>query len=144
MASYEETLVNISLDADESIAVDTRPPYVDKPHPTGGSNVAGFQYRFVKITGDHACGLYDGGTGDIAVGVLQNKPQIDGMAATVAIAGISLVEVGDGTIEAGDAVGGDATGRGVSGGDLGLAIYGGTEGEIIPVLLRLTTSAVSA
>ena len=148
MASYEETLVNITLDADASIAVDTRPPYTENDPPSGGSAAAGFQYRFVRISGDHEANLYDGTeVGHVAVGVLQNKPQVEEMACTVGIDGISLVEVGDDTVEAGDVVEADATGRAISldgGVALGTAIYGGTEGQLIPVLLRLTATAVSA
>jgi hypothetical protein len=138
VASYEETLVNISLDADDSLAFNTSNPYHDRTPPEGASAVAGFQYRFVEITGPHRCGLLDEG---VPVGVLQNKPQVDGQAATVAIAGISLVEAGE-AIEAGDAVGADATGRATSGGTLGLAIHpADEEGQLIPVLLRLSISA---
>ena len=148
MASYEETLVSITLDAHEDLAVDTRPPYIGNTAPTGGSAAAGFQYRFVQVTDDHQCNLYDGtDVGQVPVGVLQSKPQVEDMAATVGIAGISLVEVGDSTVEAGNVVEADATGRAVNMSDgpgLGIAIYGGTEGELIPVLLRLTTTAVSA
>jgi hypothetical protein len=143
VASYEETLVNISLDADESLAVDTRPPYTGNTAPAGGSAAAGFQYRFVTGTGGHQVGLFTDSEGERVVGVLQNKPQVEGMAATVAVFGISLVEAG-GTIEAWDGVGSDDTGRAVTGGDLGLAVIGGGEGELIPVLLRLHTTAVPA
>jgi hypothetical protein len=144
VASYEETLVNISLDADESIAVDTSPPYTGNAAPTGGSAAAGFQYRFVKVTGAHECGLYTGDEGDIVVGVLQNKPQIPGQAATVAVLGISLVEA-DGAIEAGATVGVGTYGRATSGGDLGIAIHAADEaGQLIPVLLRLNTTAATA
>lgn len=147
MASYDETLVNITLDAHDNIAVDTRPPYTGNTPPTGASAAAGFQYRFVQVSGAHQCDLYDGTTaGNVAVGVLQNKPQVEDMAATVAIFGVSLVEAG-GTVSAGDAVEGDSTGRAISlstGVALGLALDGGAEGEIIPVLLRLNPTAVSA
>jgi hypothetical protein len=143
VASYEETLTNISLDADASLAFDTSPPYTGKTPPSGGTAVAGFQYRFVKGSGNHAVGLFTNEEGERVVGVLQNKPQVEGMAATVAIFGISLVEAG-GTVEAWDGVGSDATGRAVTGGDLGLAVYGGEEGDLIPVLLRLHTTAVPA
>lgn len=148
MASYEETLVSISLDAHDDLAVDTRPPYIGNPAPTGGSAAAGFQYRFVRVSGEHQAALYDGTeTGHVAVGVLQNKPQIEDMACTVGIHGITLVEVGDDTVEAGGVVEADATGRAISldaGVALGTAIYGGTEGQLIPVLLRLTATAVPA
>ena len=145
MASYEETLTNISLDADASLAVDTSQPYTGNAAPAGGSAAAGFQYRFVELTGEHTCGLYDDDTGSVPVGVLQNKPQVEGMAATVAIGGISMIEAG-GAVTAGDVVGPDATGRAVTGGTpaAGLAIRGADEaGDLIPVLLRpgLTAAA---
>jgi hypothetical protein len=147
VASYEETLVNITLDADASIVVDTSPPYTGNAAPVGGSAAAGFQYRFVQVTDPHTCGLFDGTeTGDIPVGVLQNKPQVLGMAATVAVAGISLVEAG-GAVTAGAVVEADATGRAVvlaDGPGVGIAIHDGAAGELIPVLLRLTTAAVPA
>ena len=147
MASYDETLVSITLDAHDDLAVDTRPPYIGNTAPTGGSAAAGFQYRFVQVTGDHQCNLYDGTeAGQTAIGVLQSKPQVEDMAATVGISGISLVEAG-GNVDAGDVVEADATGRGVSasgGVALGVAIYGGAEGELIPVMLRLTATPVSA
>lgn len=143
MASYEETLTSISLDADASIAVDTSPPYTGNPAPTGGSAAAGFQYRFVELTGDHTVGLYDDDTGSIPIGVLQNKPQVVGHAATVAIFGISMVEAG-GAVAAGDVVGPDATGRAVTGGTpaAGIAIRpAGAAGDLIPVLLRTDLTA---
>ena len=142
MASYEETLVNITLDAHGDLAVDTRPPYTENDPPAGGSAAAGFQYRFVRLTGDHTCGLYTNTNGEVPVGVLQNKPQVVDMAATVAIAGISLVEAG-GIVAAGDVIGPDDTGRAVTGGTgspTGIAIYGGAEGELVPVLIRPTTT----
>lgn len=134
MASYDETLVNITLTADASIAEDTSPPYTG----TG----AGLQYRFVRLTGDHTAGLYTNTNGEIPVGVLQNKPQVVDMAATVAVSGISLVEAG-GTVTAGDVITPDATGRATTGGTgspAGVAIYGGAVGELIPVLIRPTTT----
>lgn len=142
MASYDETLVNITLTADSSIAVDTQPPYTGNTPPAGASAAAGFQYRFVRLTGDHTVGLYTNTNGEIPVGVLQNKPQVVDMAATVAIAGISLVEAG-GAVTAGAVVGPDDTGRAVVGGTgspAGVAIIGGAEGELIPVLIRSTTT----
>jgi hypothetical protein len=143
VASYEETLVSISLDADASIAVDTSPPYLDKADPDGGTKNAGFQYRFVQVTGDHQVGLFTAGSGERAVGVLQSKPQNVGMAATVAVLGISLLESG-GAFDAGAAIGSDATGRAVAGGDLGISIYGAeAAGVLVPVLLRSSTTAAA-
>lgn len=140
MSTYEETLVSISLDADASIAVHTSPPY------PAGANPSGVQYRFVKVTGDHAAGLAAGVVGEIVVGVLQSKPQVVGQAATVAIDGIAMVEAGA-AIAAGAAVGPDADGRAVTGGGHGIALYSavapnaGETGELIPVLLRLNATA---
>ena len=139
MASYDETLVNITLTADASIAVDTSPPYTG----TG----AGFQYRVVRITGAHTCGLYTNLADQVPVGVLQNKPQVVDMAATVAIAGISLVEVGVGGVTAGAAVSSDAVGRAVVGGTgsvIGQAIFGGAVGELVPVRIVPTTAGSTA
>lgn len=135
MASYDETLVNITLTADASIAVDTSPPYTG----TG----AGYQYRVVQLTGDHTVGLYTNASGEVPVGVLQNKPQVVDMAATVAIDGVSLVEVGAGGVTAGAVVTADTTGRaevGGTGSAFGQAIFAGAEGELVPVLLIKTTA----
>lgn len=149
MASYEETLVNITLDAHADIAVDTRHmvPRGAAAVPAGASAAAGFQYRFVRVSGPHQCNLYTGAAGQIPVGVLQNKPQVDDHAATVAIHGISLVEAA-GAIAAGAAVGADGTGRAAAAaaGDpnLGIAIHAADEaGQLIPVLLRLGTAAAA-
>lgn len=137
MASYEETLTNITLEADASIAVDTSPPVAD------GVNPAGFQYRFVQVTGDHQCGLYTNANGEVIVGVLQSKPQVVGHEATVAVSGVSMVEAA-GAIATGDTVTADANGLATTGGTgspAGIAIRPATAaGELIPVLLRLTTT----
>ena len=132
MAAYDESLVSITLDAHDDLAEDTRPP----------NEGPGNQYRFVKVSGDRQVNLFDG-TGR-CVGVLQNKPQVEDMACTVGIAGVSLVEA-SGEIDAGDAVGSDGEGRATSDGGLGIALRGASdEGELIPVLLRLTTVSESA
>ena len=135
MASYEETLVNITLDASDNLAEDTAPP----------DEGPGNQYRFVQVSGDREVDLFAGSAGDICVGVLQNKPQIENMAATVAISGVSLVEAG-GEVNAGDAVGADAESKASSSETpvLGIALRGSSgAGELIPVLLRLTGEAAT-
>lgn len=135
MSSYEETLTSITLDAAAGIASDTSPP----------NEGPGEQYHFVQISGAHQADLYANTTGQIAAGVLQNKPQVTDMAATVAIMGISLVEAG-GAITAGDAVGSDASGRAVSGGTptLGVAVHGAAgAGELVPVYLSLPGAAAA-
>lgn len=106
--SYEETLKSISLDADASIGIFTGPPGV----PGSASPNAGMMYRFVKITGSHQVGLCTAAT-DIVIGVLQNKPQKPGAAATVGIFGVSNV-IASAAIAAGALVAPTADGRAVT------------------------------
>ena len=137
MAAYDETLVSITLDAHDDLAEDTAPP----------NEGPGNQYRFVKVSGERQANLYKNETGDICVGVLQNKPQVENMACTVAISGVSMVEAGVDTISAGDAVGSDIDGKAddTETPVLGIALRGASNaGELIPVLLRLTGEAASA
>jgi hypothetical protein len=141
VSTYEETLVNISLDAHaDLVSADSSAPFRE------GVNPNGLQYRFVQVSGDHECNIFTGAVGTVPLGVLQNKPQEEAHACTVAIHGISMVEAG-GAITAGDLVGVDGDGRAISGGALGIAIYGapapnaGESGPLIPVLLRLTATS---
>ena len=103
MATYDESIRSITLDADSSLAGYTGVPGL----PGSASPNNGNQYRFVKVTGAHQCGLADD-TDTLVIGVVQNKPQVTGAAATVAIRGISLVEAG-GSVNAGDGVAVDAS-----------------------------------
>ena len=136
MASYEESLVSITLDADESVGVYTGVPGL----PGSAVPNSGNQYRFLKVTGKHQVGLATG-TGDKIVGVLQNKPQYPGSASTVAISGVSLVAAG-GAVAAGDPVTTDGEGRGVVGAIgtdyvVGVAVEdAGAAGHLFPVLLK--------
>lgn len=133
--SYQETLVSVTLDADASVGVYTGVAGV----PGSAANNAGLQYRFVKLTGAHQAGLATAAT-DAVVGVLQNKPQGVGHAATVALSGISHVEAA-GVVAAGATVTSDSVGRAVaSATDVkGIAIRPATAaGQLIPVLLRLS------
>lgn len=139
MASYEETLVNISLDAHADLAVDTSPPVAD------GVNPAGNQYRVVFASGEHECNLFDTTAGQVPLGVLQSKPQVEGQACTVAIHGVSMVEAGA-AITAGDVVEPDAEGKVIptsAGVEIGVALHGAADGELVPVLLRLTNDAAA-
>jgi hypothetical protein len=133
--AYEEVLQSITLDADASIGVFTGVAGL-RGAP---ANQSALQYRFVKITGEHIAGLVSA-TSDAVVGVLQNKPQAVGDAATVAIGGISKVEAA-GAIAAGAPVYTDATGRAtatVAGSLMGYAIHStAAAGELATVLLRL-------
>jgi hypothetical protein len=130
--SYEESLRSISLVADSSIGVYTGVP----GQPGSAVPNAGKQYRFLKVTGSDQAGLAGAGA---VIGVLQNKPQKVGAAATVAIRGVSNVIVETLPIAAGDTVeSGAASGaiKGSAGTKAGVALRtASTVGELIPVLL---------
>lgn len=131
---YEESLRNVSLDADATIGIRTGVPGM----PGSLEPNYGKQYRFVKITGDHQAGLTK--AGERAIGVLQNKPQWVGAAATVGIRGISNVIVETLPVAAGDAVSSGAGGGAVKAGE-GAAVNGyaiqtaSQAGEMIAVKL---------
>lgn len=131
--AYEETLRSVTMDADSSIAVYTGAP------GTPGSTAPnwGYQFRFVKITGANQAGLAVDGVTD---GVLQNKPQTLGDAATVATHGISMVQSGA-ALAAGVTVGVDSTGRAIAsatGNNVGKTVTS-TAGanQLVAVLLKL-------
>lgn len=132
--SYEESIRSITLKADDTLGVYTGVP----GRPGSASPNSGNIFRFVKVTGGGTVGL--AGAGEDAVGVVQNKPQGEDHAATVAIRGVSNVLLGTGGITAGAEVESAANGLGVAqsaGASLGVAIEAGAEGEIVPVLLRM-------
>lgn len=133
--AYEESLRSISLNADSSLAVYTGVPgMLGSPSPNYGR-----QYRFVKVTGAHQVGLATADA-DACVGVMQNKPQVQGQAATVAIHGVSMVMAGA-AFDAGDAVGPDSEGRAVTtaGTARGIALAAaGQANELVPVLLLVS------
>jgi hypothetical protein len=131
---FDETLRSISLDSDSSIAFYTGVPGArGSLDPNGGK-----QYHFVDLVGAHQAGL--AAAGAEAIGVLQNKPQRVGEAASIAIAGVSLVQAG-GTLAAGDKVSADAQGRGIkttsTNAVLGRVVVGAGVGELAVVLLRM-------
>lgn len=136
--SYEESLRSVSLNADASLAV-----YTGVPNTPGAANPNyGFSYRFVKITGAHQVGLATTKATDLAVGVMQNKPQVTGQAATVGIRGISNVMAGA-AVTVGSPVTTDGSGRGIIGVVGTDRIYGiaiaATTGanQLFPVLLTI-------
>lgn len=132
--SYEEGLKSISLDADASLGLYTGVP----GQPGSAAPNSGKQYCFVKVTGKHQCGLAVSGT-DLVAGIMQNKPQKPGAAATVGIQGVSNVLSG-GVIAAGDLVAPDATGRAVKdlvNGKWQAHAPAAGAGELIPVLRAL-------
>ena len=135
--SYEESLKSISLNADASLAV-----YTGVPSIPGAPGVNyGKQYRFVKVTGLHQVGLCTAAT-DNSVGVMQNKPQVVGQAATVGIFGVTNV-MASAAIVAGALVTSDAEGRAVTtttAADVMGVALGDASGPntLVPVLLRLS------
>lgn len=131
--AYEESLRSITLTADNTLAVRTGVSNA----PGSPADNAGNQYRFVTVKGEHLVGRAN--ATDKVVGVLQNKPQVPSEAATVGIRGVSKVRV-SGAIAAGAGVGAAADGRGVSGGNLGIALSTASGAdELISVLLLLAT-----
>lgn len=137
--AYEEAVRSISLNADNSVAVLTGVP--GTPGMPTGTASAGNQYKAVKVTGAHQVGLASAVT-DSIVGILQNKPQNAGNAATVAIRGVSKVRVST-TVTAGNPVYLAADGRGSSTQatgaiKLGVALDTATAADtLVPVLLQL-------
>jgi hypothetical protein len=133
--AYEETLRNVSLDADSSLATYTGVPGL----PGSASPNSGFQFRFVKVTGAHQVGLATGAANEVIVGVMQNKPQATGQAATVAVRGITMLQAG-GTVAAGNIIKTDANGQGLAGTPgtdtpVGIAIGAAASGQLFPCLL---------
>jgi hypothetical protein len=132
--AYEESLRSISLNADATLGIYTGVPgQPGSPDPHGGK-----QYHFVKVTGVHQVGLADAAAA--VVGVLQNKPQGTGQAATVGIAGVSKV-VSDVAITAGDAIKVSADGQAAktgAGPTVGIALSTtANAGELVNVLLTI-------
>lgn len=129
--AYEESLRSLTFDADDSIGI-----YTGVPGMRGSTDPnAGKMYCFVKITGVHTVGLCTGAT-DKIVGILQNKPQVVGAAATVGFHGVSNV-IASAAITAGALVAPTATGTAVTDATNGKwqAITSATTaGELISVL----------
>lgn len=130
--AYEESLRSITLNADSSLAVVTGVP----GQPGSASPNGGKQYHFVKVTGVHQVGI--AAAADATIGVLQNKPQNTGNAATVGIRGVSKV-VSDVAITAGDLIQVSADGQAAktgAGPKVGVALTTtANAGELVSVLL---------
>jgi hypothetical protein len=136
--AFEEGLRNISMVSDATLAVLTRVAGT----PGAPTDNAGNQYRAVKQTGTRQVGLLAAAT-DSITGILQNKPQVTGEAATVGIRGISKVRVA-GAIAAGAIVYAAADGRGTATGTpgttsvIGRAVTASAGAdELIAVLLQV-------
>lgn len=134
--AYEESLHSITLDADSSVGI-----YTGVAGTLGSpANNSGVQYRFVKLTGEHICGLAAAAT-DQVIGVLQNKPQAAGDACTVGVWGVSKVECGA-AVAAGAQLQTDTVGRAITQTStnpvVGYAIHStAAAGQLVAVLLRL-------
>lgn len=130
MSGYEEALKSISMDADASLGIYTG----ISGQPGSAVPNYGKMYSFVKVTGKHQVGSCTAAT-DGVIGILQNKPQKPGAAATVGISGVSNVMCG-GTVAAGDLVAPDAAGKAVTDATNGKwrALEPGTSGSVIAVL----------
>lgn len=76
-----------------------------------GGDLSSHQFKFVLIAADGQVDL--AGNGKDATGVLLNKPDLAGKAATVAVTGRVKIEVGAGDLDEGDKVGVDANGLAV-------------------------------
>lgn len=130
--AYEESLRSISLDADATLGI-----YTGVPGTPGAANPnSGKQYCWVKVTGEHTVGLSTAAT-DTVIGIVQNKPQGLGHAATVGFSGVSKSVCGA-AVPAGSKVQPDANGNSIvaaTGASFGTALATGVTGGIIPVLL---------
>lgn len=136
--AFEESIRSITMVSDDTLAIRTGVAGA----PGSPTDNAGNQYRGVKVTGSRTVGLATG-TGDLCIGVLQNKPQVTGEAATVAIRGVSKVRAA-GAVAAGAIVYLTADGRGSATGtagtttQLGIAITAAAgANELFPVLLQV-------
>ena len=132
--SYDESLRTITLNADASLGIYTGVPGL----PGSAVPNTGKMYCFVKVTGVRQCGLNVLAT-VASVGIMQNKPQVPGAAATIGISGVSNVQAG-GVVNAGDLVAPNAQGQAVTDAVNGKWQALGTStvvGELIPVLRAL-------
>lgn len=129
--SYEENLKSLTLNADASIGIYTGvagQPGSAVPH---GAK----QYHFVKVTGADQVGLATAAT-DPIVGILQNKPQGAGHAATVGYEGVSNV-IASAAISAGAFVAPTAAGKAVTDATNGRWVAlrpASGDGVVVPVL----------
>jgi hypothetical protein len=131
--AYEESLRQISLDADPTIGIFTGTPGL----PGSAVPNNGRQYYWLAVTGERMVGLATAATDPIA-GILQNKPQMVGAAAGVGFAGVSMMQIGAVAVAAGDRVGPGPDGAGITVADgPGIALSSGVAGAVIPVLLTI-------
>lgn len=116
---------------EESLVPVSRPAAVDL------SNWNTYKYTVLKLDANGAVTPVTA-SGDVSYGVLLNDPKA-GQAARVAIGGVTKVRLGA-TVTAGALVAFDTAGKGkvAATGNrvIGVAVYGGVSGDIVPVLLQ--------
>lgn len=116
---------------EEALHVLSRPAGADL------SNWSSLKYTVVKLDTNGAVVTATAST-DVAYGVLQNDPKA-GQAARIAVGGVTKLRLGA-TIAAGALVAFDTTGKGkvpaTGNRVIGIAVYGGVSGDIVPVLLQ--------
>lgn len=102
-----------------------------------GADLSAGQYHFVNMSSDGQVDLV-ASAGAQGIGVLQNKPDAAGRAASVAVYGVAKVVAG-GSITAGNRIQSDANGAAIAAasGDfvLGVAMTSADSGDLVEVLL---------
>ena len=103
-----------------------------------GADLSAGQFKFVEIAADGQVDLV-GSAGGSGIGVLLNKPNAAGVAATIAVDGVVKVIAGTGGLTAGDKVQSDAAGAGITAAAsdhvLARAMTTAAAGELAEVLL---------
>src|SRR5687768_2741480 len=130
-------------------------PLYCPPGLVAGADLSAHQFKFVKLSGTGLQVVVCSAAGENAFGVLQDKPDAQGKAASVATLGVSKVVAG-GAIAPGDLVTTDAQGRAIAAAKAstntadagaasdplvgshvqGVAMTGGATGQLISVDLQ--------
>ncbi len=102
-----------------------------------GEDLSSAQFKFVTLEADGNVDLADA-AGERAVGVLLNKPDAAGKAATVAMTGKVMVVAG-GSVTAGDEIATDASGDAVTASStnivMGYALEDAVDGQVFAIEL---------
>ncbi|HZT29506.1 MAG TPA: capsid cement protein [Bryobacteraceae bacterium] len=102
------------------------------------ADLSASQFCFVVVNSSGQLALPS--AGGEADGILQDKPNAQGVQAELAVLGVSKVVVGTGGVTAGDLLATDANGKAVTAASgnkiLGRALATGAAGVIIPALIQ--------
>ena len=102
------------------------------------TDLSASQFCFVVVNSSGQLALPS--AGGEADGILQDKPNAQGVQAELAVLGVSKVVVGTGGVTAGDLLAADASGKAVTATSgnkiLGRALATGAAGVIIPALIQ--------